>query len=372
MSWNTVIGQERVKAILRRAVEEERVAHAYLLWGPAGTGKDALAIEFARVLLCEKHATEPCEECSSCRRTASLQHPNLRIVFALPAPKTENEPGDVKSDVVQAIRSEMALKAADPYHPIQIARASFITVNSIRELRRETSLAAFEGGRKVFILCGAETMHPSAANALLKILEEPPADTVFLLTTSRRDQLLPTIISRCQSLRCEALQDEEISLALRERYKVPVEQAYVVARLANGNYARAGELLSDDVAKERDDAVQFLRDTVSGNAANIIRQIDEQWKDRDRSVAEQTLSLLMMWLRDAFLLTEDHGSGVLNADQRPALDRFVGRFGSSDLTGAIRATEHALELVRRNVYLPLIFISLSIQLKRILLNVRQA
>jgi DNA polymerase-3 subunit delta' len=374
MGWNAVIGQERVKGILRRAIGEHRVPHAYLFWGPPGTGKDALAIELARTLLCESGQTDGCGLCSSCKRMASLQHPNLRFVVALPASKTDNNTGEVKenitSDVVDAIRTEMAAKAADPYHQITIPRAAFITVNAIREIRRESSMSSFEAGKKIFIISEAEKMNASASNALLKILEEPPAETLFFLTTTRIDQLLPTIISRCQSIRCELLQDDEIARALIERINVPADRARVAARLSNGDFRRACELLSDEVAQEREDAIQFLRDTMTGNIAGILQPIEKEWKDMDRSAVEEILSLLLIWFRDALLISEGFGDGIISSDQRTALERFAARYGKADLAEAMQATERALELVRRNVYLPLIFISLSIQIKRILLHVR--
>lgn len=374
MGWNSVIGQARAKSILRRAIEERRIPHAYLFWGPAGTGKDALAIELARTLLCDAGGTEACGICASCKRMTALQHPNFQFVVALPASRSESAPDDGKdapaSDVVEALRGEMELKAADPYCQITIPKAAFITVKSIRDIRHESSLSSFEPGRKIFIISDAEKMNPPASNALLKILEEPPADTFFFLTTGRMDQLLPTIISRCQSIRCELLQDDEIAAALTERKGIPADRAQVAARLANGNYLRACELLSDEVTKVRDEVIQFLRDTMTGNIAGVLRPIEEEWKELDRAAVEDLLSLLLIWFRDALLIAEQFGDGIISTDQRNALERFAARYGKADLSEALRVTEHSLELVRRNVYLPLIFISLSIQIKRILLHVR--
>jgi DNA polymerase-3 subunit delta' len=257
-----------------------------------------------------------------------------------------------------------------PYYQVNIPRAAFITVSSIREIRRESSMSSFEAGKKIFIISEAEKMNASASNALLKILEEPPSETLFFLTTTRIDQLLPTIISRCQSIRCELLQDDEIARALAERTNVPADRARVAARLSNGDYRRACELLSEEVAQEREDAIQFLRDTMTGNIAGILQPIEKKWKEMDRPAVEEVISLLLIWFRDALLISEGYGNGIISTDQRAALERFAARYGKADLAEAMRAAERALELVRRNVYLPLIFISLSIQIKRILLHVR--
>ena len=103
MSWNSIIGQGRAKEILQRSIEQKRVAHAYLLWGPRGVGKDALALEFAKTLLCHTQGTEACGVCASCTKMRNLQHPNLKIVFALPAGKSEknsdNSEGKLQPDI---------------------------------------------------------------------------------------------------------------------------------------------------------------------------------------------------------------------------------------------------------------------------------
>ncbi|MBI5464338.1 MAG: hypothetical protein HY966_05225, partial [Ignavibacteriales bacterium] len=138
MGWKTIIGQARVKELLQRTIANRQVAHAYLFVGQAGIGKDALAIEFAKALLCSASAAPPCDQCSNCKRMDSLQHPNLRFVCALPVGKNE-QPGDdpiavLTAEQVEEIQEHMRQKATDPYHRIEIDRAAFIKINSVREL----------------------------------------------------------------------------------------------------------------------------------------------------------------------------------------------------------------------------------------------
>jgi len=218
MSWNSIIGQQRAQDILRRSIEQGRIAHAYLLWGPRGTGKDALAIEFAKTLLCERQGTEACDACPSCKKVQILQHPNVKLVFALPAAKADKGGDSVEAkfqpDVRDEIRNQLEQKAKNPYFHFEIPKATQINIGTIREIKRESSLSAFEKGKKIFIISDAEMMNDTSANSLLKVLEEPLSDTIFLLTTSRKEKLLPTIVSRCQSVRCNVLKDEEIEHAL--------------------------------------------------------------------------------------------------------------------------------------------------------------
>jgi DNA polymerase-3 subunit delta' len=374
MSWNSIIGQARAKEILRRSVEQQRIAHAYLLWGPRGVGKDALAIEFAKVLLCEKQETAACDLCPSCRKMQHLQHPNVKLIFALPASKSdkggEAGEGKLQPELREEIQSQMEQKAKNPYFHFDIPKATQINIGTIRDIKKESSLSAFEKGKKIFILSDAETMNDTSANSLLKVLEEPLSDTVFLLTTSRREKLLPTIISRCQSVRCDILNDEEVERALVERENIPADQAKLISRLSGGDYSYALELYSEDVASQRADAVEFLRSVLGGRNLKLLEDIEGRVAENDRKAVEQLLTLLLVWFRDAMMMKEEAVGGIINEDQREDLNRFLARFKSSDFVATIGIVERGLELLRGNVYLPLVLLSVSIQLKRILLNAR--
>ncbi|HTR80884.1 MAG TPA: DNA polymerase III subunit delta' [Bacteroidota bacterium] len=373
MSWNSIIGQERARAILRRSIDQKRIAHAYLLWGPRGVGKDALAIEFAKALLCERQQNEACDACPSCKKVHNLQHPNLRLVFALPAGKGDKS-GSAESkfqpDLRDEIRSQLDQKARNPYFHFDIPKATQINIGSIREVKRESSMSAFEKGKKVFVISEAEMMNDTSANSLLKVLEEPLSDTIFLLTTSRKEQLLSTIVSRCQSIRCDLLIDTDIEQALVQRESVDPVQAQLVSRLAGGDYSYALELISGDVGAKREEAVDFLRATLGGQTVKVLEAIDERIGENDRGAVEQFLLLLLVWLRDALILKERGPAGIINQDQKEALSRFIVRFGNADLPATVAVVERALELLRGNVYLPLVLLSLSIRLKRLLLNER--
>jgi DNA polymerase III subunit delta' len=373
LAWQSVIGQERAKNVLQRSIAEGRIAHAYLFWGPRGAGKDALAIEFAKTLLCENKSTEACGHCQECKKVSGLRHPDLRFIFALPASKpgrnsaerTENFDNDVEED----IRVQLERKARDPYFHIMIPRASFINIGSIRNIRRESSLSAFGSGKKIFIISDADMMNDASSNALLKVLEEPLEETIFILTTSRRENLRPTIISRCQAIRCESLTDMQIEEALSQREGADAQQAKLIAKLSNGDYSYAGELLSEDVLAQRAEAVRFLRVAVGSRTADLMNDIDERAGSGDRIAAQQFLRVLGVWFHDALMMRERNGQGVINEDLREDLEKFHHRFGNADISAALRAIDNSLELVRKNVYLPLIFISLAIQLKRCIRHV---
>jgi DNA polymerase-3 subunit delta' len=192
-------------------------------------------------------------------------------------------------------------------------------------------------------------------------LEEPPGETVLLLTTARREQLLPTIVSRCQTIHCEPLTDEEIARALIERDGVSQEESAIIAKAANGSFRVARELSSEDMLQVRQDAIQFLRYSLGGSRVDLLAHMVSAFGGGDRPSAGQRLRVLQSWLHEEILLRakgEDHANG--NED----LKRFVGRFPHADLIRASEAVDRSIALLDRNVYLPLILTTLALDLQR--------
>jgi DNA polymerase-3 subunit delta' len=363
--WARVIGQVRVKRTLLSALRTGRLAHAYLFYGEEGVGKDAMALELARVLLCEEGKEEACGRCSSCLKVLEMQHPDIQLITALPVGKSEDK-GDpplakLSQDDVSTIQEEYRKKGENPYHTIVIPRANVIKISSVRELRREATMTAFGGKKRVFLISRADYMEDSASNALLKTLEEPAGDCIIILTTSNRDALLPTIVSRCQQVRFDPLTEEDIRVALCERNSVDPAHAGLVARLANGSYSRARALLQADVFEERKFVVEFIRHALSGNVASVTDDADRiaAWKSRDQ--VQRFLLFVLLWFRDALVLS--HGGYVINLDQHDDLTRFITRNPGADMLRAIAETERAISLLDRNTYIKLVIFTLATRLR---------
>ncbi len=368
--WPTVIGQRRVKQVLLSALRSGRLAHAYLFYGNEGVGKDAAAIELARVIHCEKGGEDPCGTCPSCSRMATLQHPDVRLVIPLPVGKGEQSDDAPAAKLTEAelraVQQEIRLKGANPYHRISIPRANIIKITSIREVRRESVMSTFDGRKRIFIISRADAMGAEAANTLLKTLEEPSGDCLVVLTSSRPDVLPQTIRSRCQSIRFDPLTEEEIGSVLVDRDGIDRETAQLVARLSNGSYSKAIELLQEDALEERKHVISFVRHALGANTLLVSQDIDRITGTRDRERVERFLVLLLMWFRDAMVMP--HGGSIVNEDQRETLERFVAKFPGADLLQVMRDIEQSISLVRRNVYIKLVFYQLSVLLKRNILN----
>ncbi len=372
MSWEAIIGQRRAKGIVRAALAASRVPHAWLFTGQEGIGKDAVAIEIAKVLRCQaplEGRTVACGACHGCTTVAHLQNANVRFVFALPSGKGEDSRGDsamlkLSDGEITLIQEQIAVKAADPYHNITIPRANQIKISSIREVKRDIGFAATEEGWRIVIVSEAHQMGEEAANAFLKTLEEPAPNTLLILTSSQRERLLPTILSRCQEIRFDQLTDDEIARALAERTGTDRTTASLLSKLAGGSYSRAVELLSGDLNQLRGDVVSFFRTSLRRSPVALHAEIERLAGGADRVHCERVLVLLALWMRDVLVyrLTGSEQM-VVNQDQLSDIQSFDTRFAHAPLDRMIAAVETSIRAIRGNAQIPLVFTVLALRLE---------
>lgn len=379
MRWSSILGQDRVVQMLQRCIIDHRIPQALLLTGREGAGTIALALAMARTVNCHHPVTtpttvEPCEACPSCIQSASLQHTNIKLVMALPSGKADSEE-DVADDVVDALRETLQSVAEDPYSRVRLPNASMIRIGQIREVKRMLSLSAAQEGRRVVIIVNAEEMNVEASNAFLKTLEEPHDDVTIILTTSRPERLLQTIVSRCQELIVPPLADETVISALVERGLCTAEEAALVAPFAEGDIQRASDFVSEDVRGLRTSALALLRAALRGKEYRnaLADAASEIGDERSKAKAEATLSLLAVWLRDAYALALG-GPDVrlVNADDRSALEKFAAAFGSADLPAVVSVLERASRDIRHNTSITLTLLTALMDVRGIVARTRAA
>ena len=265
MQFKDIIGQTAVKQRLIQSVAEGRVPHAQLLAGPSGVGKLQLAIAYAQYLNCPNRTEQDsCGVCPTCLQYQHLQHPDLHFVF--PIVKDKDKKCDVCDDVVDKFRnlvlSEGYFDLDDWYKALEVeTKQGMIYEKESSEILRKLSLKAFGSGYKVMIIWQPEKMNETCANKLLKLLEEPPAQTVFLLVSEHPEQLLVTILSRTQQICVPRLPESEIAQALQERLMVSPDAAADYAHIANGSYLVAKRLTEakEETTKEFDAFVALMR-----------------------------------------------------------------------------------------------------------------
>lgn len=248
--FKDVIAQQEIKSRFIRSVQDRRIPHAQLLHGDPGVGKLALAVAYAQYISCKNRTeTDACGVCPSCVKYSQLQHPDLHFVFpVIKPPKTTTV---VSDDFLSEFR-EMFLE--DPYFSVNEwyekisdgAKQGMIYSNESSEIIRKLNLKTYESDYKVMIIWLPELMHEACANKLLKILEEPPEFTVFLLVSNNPDRIITTILSRAQHVKIPRLAESEIAEALGklspEKSQTEINNA---ARIAEGSFLKAKAMLGD-------------------------------------------------------------------------------------------------------------------------------
>lgn len=207
MALERILDQPRAVALLRRALEQARVAHAYAFVGPRGSGRMTTALDFAAALLCERGA---CGNCRSCRLVGARQHPDLHVIVPTPAPSRRT-----KQDTPE--EGNEGERERRPRGPLAIR------IDDVREIERQAWLRPAMAPRKVFILDEAERMTGESPQAFLKILEEPPGDTVFVLVLPRPRAVPATVLSRCQVVRFEPRADPAAAAARDDAWTLLAE-----------------------------------------------------------------------------------------------------------------------------------------------------
>ncbi len=259
MRFEQVIGQAGIKQQLFRMLDEGRMPHALLFAGPEGCGKLPMALALASRLLCTQPGPdhEPCGTCRGCKMSADLVHPDLHFVF--PVFRPSGQSGQPTSD--QFLPQWRKQVSETPYFTRQDwikdigveNQQTLIGVADANAVLHKLSVATSQGGYRIIIIWHAEQMNQETANKLLKILEEPPAETVFILITDQPDRLLATILSRTQRIDFPPLEASEIAQALETRCGLQPDDALTIARAASGSLTKAFA----DVTVGGDDAQFF-------------------------------------------------------------------------------------------------------------------
>ncbi|NNE71215.1 MAG: DNA polymerase III subunit delta' [Rhodothermales bacterium] len=353
MNWESIIGQRRAVSALKAAVERERVAHAYLFHGPDGTGKRAAALVFAQTLLCTEEG-RPCGTCNACGKVSRLIHPDVHLLIP--------QPNDAKAAEVQERINQLA---QEPYATMDYMRRAKLnepgsssskqvqySVDRInKELRKIIRFRPVEGSYKIAILSDAELLRKEAANAFLKLLEEPTEQTVFLLTSSRPDRMLPTILSRCQHLRFDRLTAEEITAGILNRKLAAGPAAEAIARMADGSFARALDLAaSEELMAARAEVLRFLRGSYTAwTASDRMAEQIEAMSRLGREQIKFILELMLGWIRDLNLIRVLGDSApIVNTDQSTEIRKFAAGLADADPELMARLVEECIIRLERN------------------------
>ncbi|HZE20388.1 MAG TPA: hypothetical protein VE402_09735 [Candidatus Angelobacter sp.] len=366
-------GQDEAVALLRAALRSGHVGHAYLFHGPSGVGKTRAALEFGRALLCENRLPDgsPDDTCESCRMALALRHPDLELRVPLPTfsseGRTERQADEARSEARAAILNRYA---NDPFYLPLFAKPAVHSVEDMARAKQFLSMTASrDGGAKVLILKGAETMTVPAAHAFLKMLEEPQLNRVLILGARQARALLPTIQSRCLHVRFRPLPASMIASVLEGR-GVAKPLARLAGATADGSLGKAlqhFEAPLDAMGKAAVDGGEFskLRATaldlfVTPREAGVVGPLRKGRIERDRPRFLAAVSLALHYYRDLLryrILGET--AELQNEDLRARIGADAKVLSVESLTRRVRLLEEIAAAVQTNVTIPYAVASLQ-------------
>ncbi len=374
MFFKDVIGQNHIKDHLKSTAERGRIPHAQLFVGKEGFGTLPMAIAYAQYLLCTTSKDE-----ESCKiKCEKLAHPDMHFAF----PVTSND--KVKRHPISNLFLEdwRSFIKEQPYGSLYNwlqfigveNKQGLMGVDEAESIVKSLKLKSYEGGFKVMIIWMAEKMNISAANKLLKLIEEPPENTIFILCTEDEEQIINTIKSRCQAIHFPALSEEDIAQALMRQEKVSESAAYKVAHQAEGNFNKAIHTLHHDSSDIIFETwfITWIRTAfkAKGNAA-VIQQLVE-WSEEiaksGRETQKRFLKYCLQFFRQAMLLNYNSESIVFLETETAGFDlkKFAPFVHSNNILEITDEVSTAMYHIERNGNAKVILLDLSIKLTRLL------
>ena len=366
MLFTDVVGQNKVKAELIQLVAAGKVPHALLLVGPEGCGKLALAWAFARYLLCtDRRGAESCDQCSNCRKAKKLIHPDLHFSFPTVGRNATSE------QFLPQWREAMKNPYLSSYDWLQIIAGEKgnaqgnINKEECLRIVKKLSLKAFESDKKIMILWLPEFLQKEG-NRLLKIIEEPPTETYFILVAENQDLILNTILSRCQTFHCQPLQDDEVAAGLVSGKWAEQAGATTLARLASGNFNEAVKLATSQQKDNTSVFLDWLRKCYRGNGADIVSWSEQMtsWNKEDQ---KYFFNFGLLFIREYIVMKiTGNDSWKFNESENQTARKLFNIIALDQAEVISEVFNNALFALERNANQRLLFLDASIRLKRIL------
>jgi DNA polymerase-3 subunit delta' len=376
MKFSDIPGQKEIIAKLVNSVSLERVSHAQLFAGPEGCGSLALALAYAQYVSCEKRSErDSCGTCKSCVKYEKMIHPDLHFVFPVIKNKKISDP--VSDNYIEQWRE---FTSNGPYFSlnkwldsIEVGNAQgLIFASEASEILKKLSLKAFESDFKIMIIWLPEKMHLSTANKLLKLIEEPPEKTLFLLVSEEPDKVLPTILSRCQLVKIPSFKQDEIASYLVEHLRIHKAKADDISRSASGNLIRAIELCENEESSllnlERFKSLMrfaWKRDIIS------IINWSEELAAIGREPQKSFLSFSLRIVRENLMLTLDQKQNNLvfmTGEEADFSSKFHPYINKENIYSFADELNNAYSHIEANGNAKIIFLDLSLKLTRLIMR----
>lgn len=319
MSFAHIKGQDTALNLLKGFIGQGRVASSYLFCGPESVGKKLAAINLAKTMNCEGATAlarlEACGTCASCKKIDKLEHPDFHLFLE------------------------------DP-----------VKIEDIRQLKKDIGLRPYEGKFKVFIIDNAHTLTAEAQNALLKVLEEPPAMSLIILITSKPALLFKTIISRCRIIKFSSLPRQYLKSILENEHGLDKNYAHFLSYFSEGRPGIALKLKDTDLFRDKNRIIDDFCIRKSFAAGNL--------PDMEREELKASLNILAVWYRDVYLVKAGFKeSEIINFDRESDLDKFASELKFSDLDRIFKCISDSLRYIDQNLNMKLLLSNLNLSLR---------
>jgi DNA polymerase-3 subunit delta' len=377
MLFSEIKGQQIIKERLIQTVRESRVSHAQLFYGGEGRGKLAMAIAYAQFINCrdpEKlERKDSCGKCPSCIKYNKLIHPDLHFVFPV-APNKEVKEKPMSRDFMAAWRemligNQYYVSLNEWYDKIDIERKQAgINVYDCNQIIKTLNYTSYESEFKVMIIWMVEKLNYQAAPKLLKIIEEPPDKTLFLLIAENPDNIISTILSRTQPVKFPKIEENIITAACREREEINREEAAEIARIANGNYKEALRLMSrDDERNEHfEQFVNWMRMCYTPDTLKILDFSEEMGK-QSREHIKEFLQTGMEVLRHCLLLNYIPAGNIkVRKAEMAFMKKFAPFVNNANIESFSGEFNRAIYHIERNANAGLVLLDLSLTVAKLL------
>lgn len=375
MQFKNIIGQEKIKERLIRSVKDGRISHAQLFIGSDGYGKLPLAIAYAQYISCEgEKQNDSCGECPSCLKYQKLVHPDLHFVF--PVVKNNNNNNPVSDNYIQEWRK---IISESPYFTINTwleyigseNRQGLIYTHESNEIIKKLNFKSFESEYKIMIIWSAEKMHAVAANKLLKLIEEPPPKTLFILLSESPEQMLPTIVSRAQLLKIPKIDSASLASAIIKDHNLDKPKAENIIHLANGDFIKAQNIINsnEEYIYNFELFSKLMRLCYGKNITDILQFVDDMaslGREKQKSFLVYGLGMF----RESFILNTSSGQRkelVCLADHEIRFSEdfsvFVNEWNIDKIAEEFNKAHYHIE---RNGYSRIVFLDLSLKLTKLI------
>ena len=309
MDFTQILGHENIIKNLQNAIKKDQISHSYLFEGEESIGKRMVALSFAKTLLCKKQKLEPCNNCNSCLKFDSFNHPDFQLI--------ESENNKIKKEEIGNIISNI-------------------------------NIAPLESNRRIIVIDDSDKIGMEGQNNLLKTLEEPPSYINIILITSNANKLIPTILSRCERIRFYPVENEKIANFIVSKYDKTVEEAKFISHFTKGSVGRAIKLSeTQEFFEMRDEALGIVDSIVKGDKFKVFSSIDFFTNNKDNY--EEILDIIIYWFRDLILYKELGNTELLVNKDKTSLLSSQSFLKEGQINDIINRTIDTKKDIKRNI-----------------------